>query len=251
VYYGINDLGHTVGQRFYCQQGPDLVPCGILNKDGVQYEIKALAARETAVLDINNAGKMVGYVVSTAGVMSAASCTLTGCGLVPPAALGSPKWSTAWRVNDGSQLLISKAKYTLTFPRRLVYSECLLTGNVCVDLPAISPGGLAATRRYALNNLGHTGGVWYNADQSKGYGFIQADGATTMIEYPGALITTVTGINDLGHAAGRACLTASRTYWLAGATCTSAVGFKWVNGEFETFPAALQDLNAFDTAAGE
>lgn len=106
--------------------------------------------------------------------------------------------------------------------------------------------------RYALNNLGDTGGTWYNADQSKGFGFIQSSsGAVTLISYPGSLKTVVTGLNDAGHASGYACLTMTRDYQVAGATCITMVGFKYIDGVFETVPNNFpQDLNNLDETAG-
>jgi hypothetical protein len=249
VWYGINDAGTKVGQRFYCASALGQVPCGIINQGGVVSEIPVGGWTDTAILDINNAGVMVGQVVYLTGSLQAAKCSMAGCGSISYL-LGNPKSSTAWKINDYGVILIKKTTYS-PVTRKTTYSECLLSGTVCSLLPKQSAGGYSATYSYALNNLGHTGGVYYLADQAHGIAFIRTQIRSIDVVYPGAKITTIYGLNDAGDASGIACLQTNRDFNLAGAQCLSSVGFKYRNGMFETLPNDLRDINNYGVSVGQ
>jgi hypothetical protein len=242
VYYGINELGTRVGQRFYCTSPLGQVPCGIVTDAGGTREIINPTAMETEIHDINSAGNTVGYVIASSKMQA----TLNGAPVGP----AGVAWSRARRINDAGQILIQYTTYN-RLTRKYAYTECLLTGTWCAPLPKESAGGYSATYTSAMNGLGHTGGVYYLADQAKGFGFIRANGVTRTLEYPGAIITTVEGLNDLGVASGSACLKTSRDYWLAGATCLESVGFRWKDDVFEALQVSPQDINNNGSTAGE
>jgi len=242
-YYGLNDVGDKVGQRFYCSGTQGSVPCGIKMKaDGSVQEY--VSSYDTLMSDINDNGVAVGQVSMTAGgSIQAATCGTTSCYPISASLLGYPTWSRAERINNVGQILIRSSKTVITGFRKskAVYTEYLLAGGYASPLP--KENGLT-TYSSALNNYGHTGGIYYSADGTHGFGFIRANGVVTVLEYPNALYTDVKGVNDNGDAAGEACFETNWAY-LPSATCLNLFGWKWNHstGEFTTFPTRQLDLN--------
>ena len=246
VWYGINDSGITVGQRFYCQYGIDWMPCGVVNNGGVVTTVPNGSWYDVGIFDINNSGQMVGQVVAPYGYPQAASCTLNGCGSLQYI-LKNNRQSTAWKINDAGYILASRSNYS-TVSRKTTTTDVLIYGGSYTTLPKVEPsGGYSVTKYFALNNNLDTGGVYYNPTQSiPALGFIRtAAGVVTLIQYPDAKTTEVRGLSDDGTAVGVACMALSRDFNIAGATCSDWVGFTYKDGEFTAVSGMPFDVNNY------
>ena len=246
AWYGINDAGITVGQRFYCVYGADWMPCGVINNGGVITTIPNGSYYDVGLTDINNKGQMVGSVVALYGYPQAAVCTLSGCASLQ-FILKNNRQSQAWKVNDSGYILISKTNYSLV-TRKSTTTDGLLYNGVYTTLPKVEPSnGYAVTKYFALNNNLDTGGVYYNPTQSiPALGFIRtANGIVTLIQYPDAKITEVRGLSDDGTAVGIACMALTRDFNIAGATCTEWVGYRYKDGVFTTVSGMPFDVNNY------
>ena len=211
VYYGIDESGVTYGQRFYCA---GTLPCGFVDAGGSIYTLSNWNWYDVGLHDGNTSGEYVGRVRLTTGPSYGAVCTMNGCN-------GVTGTTSAEKITEsGTVLFINGASAFL----RDRY------GND-TPLPKVEPStGYAVTQYFALNNLGDTGGVYFSPDQLSSHGFIRkADGTVTFIDYPGAKITTVRGVNDNGVAVGYACLWPTKEIQLASASCVTGyeVGFRY------------------------
>jgi hypothetical protein len=175
---GINNLGQTAGNA-----GDSLG--FIRNPDGTFVTFAAPGA----VLGINNAGTIVGYI-STQGNTVVTGYLRAADGTITPINDPSGSRTVAQGINDLGQIVGNFNSQTQGFLRNTDGSFANFT----------VPGAHVQTAAQGINNLGDIGGFF---DIASNQGFVRfADGTFETVDDPLGNITQVLGLNDLDELGG-------------------------------------------------
>ncbi len=190
--YGISNTGYVVGSYFNLD--PGVSPAYIRNPDGsfvqpLNDPADTTDSPRTRAFGINAAGVVVGDSFAPSGFEQGFLYDGSFTTYTVPGALKT----TVFGINDHGDIV-----------GQVVPPPCCIANDAFIQIGAdplvILNLSADLTVARGINNLGYVVGTFFDTQNR---GFIRApDGSITVIDFPGSVSTTLTGINDFGVIVG-------------------------------------------------